>query len=103
MARYKNITSTGITTLIQKSPRRRGNSSGGINKITFSNNSTSNEATISLQLWDGTSIGYNIFGNLKLPAGVTLVVDDNLSFDTSAYSLRMEVTGTSPLIDVIIK
>jgi hypothetical protein len=103
MAIYKNITTTGITTLIPKSPRRKNAASGGVNKITFSNNSASNEATISLQIWDGTSVGYNIFGNLKLPAGVTLVVDDNLSFDTSAYSLRVEVTGTSPLIDVIIK
>ena len=97
---YKNITSTGITTLITK-----GNSaqSGTINKITISNNSSSNSAVVSLQLWDGSSVGYNFIGNMTIPNGVVLVLDDNLSFDRTIYNLRMEVSGTSPILDVIIK
>ena len=97
---YKNITSKGITTLITK-----GNSaqSGTINKITISNNSPSNSAIVSVQLWDGTSVGYNICGNVTIPNGAVLVLDDNISFNNYSYNLRMEVTGTSPVLDVIIK
>ena len=96
---YKNISSTGITTLITK-----GSSPGGdISKITISNNSASNPATVSVQLWDGTSVGYNICGNVIIPAGTVLVLEDNLSFSNRLYNLRMEVSGTSPVLDVIIK
>ena len=99
MAIYKNIGTTGITTLITKD----GDRSGYINKITISNNSASNSAIVSVQIWDGTSVGYNIIGNTTIPAGVTLVLTDNLAFDKTKYNLRMEVTGTSPTLDVIIK
>ena len=40
---------------------------------------------------------------VTIPAGVTLVLTDNLAFDKTKYNLRMEVTGTSPTLDVIIK
>ena len=96
---YTNITSTGITTLMTKESSKRGN----INKITISNNSSSNSAVVSLQLWDGSSVGYNFIGNMTIPNGVVLVLDDNLSFDRTTYNLRMEVSGTSPILDVIIK
>ena len=99
MAIYKEIGSTGITTLITK------NSTivGSIRKITISNNSASNAAVVSLQLWDGTSVGHNIIGNLTIPAGVTLVLNDNLSFEVRDWNLRMEVSGTSPVLSIIIK
>ena len=42
-------------------------------------------------------------GNMTIPNGVVLVLDDNLSFDRTTYNLRMEVSGTSPILDVIIK
>ena len=99
MARYTNVGSTGITTLITKGSRVSGN----ISKITISNNSTSNPATVSVQLWDGTSVGYNIVGNMVIPAGAVLVLTDNISFNSNVFNLRMEVTGTSPILDVIIK
>ena len=96
---YKNITSTGITTLMAKNSAGRGT----VNKITISNNSSSNSAVVSLQLWDGSSVGYNFIGNMTIPNGVVLVLDDNLSFDRTIYNLRMEVSGTNPILDVIIK
>ena len=99
MARYKNITSGTSTTLIEKGSAHNG----GIDKITISNNSSSNSAVVSLQLWDGSSVGYNFIGNMTIPNGVVLVLDDNLSFDRTTYNLRMEVSGTSPILDVIIK
>ena len=104
IAVYKNITSTGITNLISKINRDAGSvQTFSISTITISNNSTSNEATVSLQFWDGTSVGYNIIGNMKIPAGVTLVLNDNLGFDQSEFNLRAEVSGTSPILDIIIK
>jgi len=99
MAIYKNINSTGITTLISKG----GRTGGAIKKITISNNSTTNHAVISVQIFDESSTGYNIIGNLDLPNGTTLVLEDNLAFNSKDFSLRMEVSGTSPILDVIIK
>tara|TARA_R110002012_G_scaffold149567_3_gene308603 strand:- start:261 stop:572 length:312 start_codon:yes stop_codon:yes gene_type:complete len=95
---FKNITSTGITTLITKS----GPVTGVIEKMTISNNSTSNPATVSVQFWDGSSVGYNVCGNVVIPAGTVLVLEDNLRFSSQLYNLRMEVSGTSPVLDVII-
>ena len=107
MAVYKNITSEGITTLIARENKRTGTGpKSTIDKILISNNSSSNATIISLQLWDGTSVGYNIIGNVTMPAGTALVLEDNLSFDKNRYNLRMETTGvpggTAPVIDVII-
>tara|TARA_R100000152_G_C6690036_1_gene121857 strand:- start:33 stop:341 length:309 start_codon:yes stop_codon:yes gene_type:complete len=99
---HKNITSEGIVTLIPKATSNPGRT-GMIKKITISNNSTSNAAIVSVQIFDGSSTGYNYIGNMTIPAGVTLVLDDNVSFDSYLYLLRMEVTGTSPILDVIIK
>ena len=98
MAIYKNITSTGITTLITKGAAI----SGSIEKILISNNSASNAAVVSVQLWDGTSVGYNIIGNTTIPAGVSLVLEDNVKFQSKSWNLRMEVSGTRPVLDVTI-
>ena len=104
MTIYTNITSAGTTTLIPKgSAISSSRFSNSISTITISNKSASNEATVSLQFWDGTSVGYNIIGNMKIPAGVTLVLNDNLGFDSQEFNLRVEVSGTSPTLDIIIK
>ena len=99
MVVYKEIGSAGIETLITKSERHSGN----INSISISNNSASNAATVSLQLWDGTSVGHNIIGNMVIPAGVVLLLDHNLSFNARFWNLRTEVSGTSPTLSIIIK
>ena len=41
--------------------------------------------------------------NVTIPKGVTLVLDDNLAFDSSLYSLKIYNTGTSPALTIIIK
>ena len=99
MVVYKEITSAGIETLITKNEK----SSGNVSSISISNNSTSNAATVSLQLWDGTSVGHNIIGNMVIPAGVVLLLDNNLSFNAKYWNLRTEVSGTSPTLSIIIK
>tara|TARA_Y100001938_G_C7809421_1_gene291140 strand:- start:28 stop:339 length:312 start_codon:yes stop_codon:yes gene_type:complete len=86
---YKNITTTGLaTTLIAKSKR----ATGGISKITISNNSA-DAATVIVDLFDGGSTVYYICKNIVIPGGAVLVLDDNLTYDGSKYNLRIYNTG----------
>ena len=99
MAKYTNITSSGsATTLIPKG----GTRSGFVATISVSNNSA-NPATIILDLFDGDETQYYICKNVVIPAGVVLVLSDNLSFDAKTYNLRIYNTGSSPDLTVIIK
>jgi len=101
MALYTNITSSPVeTTLITKG----GATSGAINKITIANFSDhADGATVNLFLEDASDVDWYIIKNVVIPKGATLVLDDNLSFDKSLYSLKMYSTGTSPALTVIIK
>ena len=97
MAIYTNITtSPATTTLITKG---RSNS-GGIRKISIANFSdNAADATVNLFLNDGSATDLY----LAIPKGVTLILEDNLSFDSSKYDLKMYSTGTAPALTVIIK
>jgi hypothetical protein len=101
MAIYKAITSVATTPLITKG----GNRSGIINKITICNNSDNPATGISVHLWTGTGGDpvHPFVHNVTIPKGATLVLEDNLSFDSSKYNLRISNAGTSPDITVIIK
>ena len=90
MAIYKNITTTGSsTTLITKN----AGVSGRINMITISNNSA-DAATVIVDLWDGVSdTPFYICKNVVIPAGTVLVLDDNISFNSNVYNLRIYNTG----------
>jgi len=100
MARYTSITSTTTTTLITKG----GNVGGTINKITIANFSDhADGATINLFLNDGSATDLYLIKNCVIPKGVTLVLEDNLSFDSKMYSLKLLNTGSSPALTVIIK
>ena len=94
----KNITTSGsATTLIEKGSLISGN----ISKIIISNNSD-NPATIIVDLFDGSTVFY-ICKNVIIPKGVVLVLEDNLSFNSSRFNLRIYNTGTSPTLSIIIK
>ena len=99
MAVYKSITSSP-TTLITKGSDGRGI----INKITICNNSDNPATDISLHLWGGGGGDpvYKIVHNVTIPSGVTLVLEDNLSFDSSIFNLKID-TSTTAEITVIIK
>lgn len=101
MARYKNITTSPATTfLITKGGKKNGH----INKITIANFSdNAADATVNLFLNDGTATDLYICKNVAIPKGTTLVLSDNLSFDSERYSLKMYSTGTAPALTVIIK
>ena len=99
MAILKNISSATTTTLIAKS----STTSGNINKILISNNSANAATGIAVNLFDEDSTNYYFIKNVTIPSGASLVLDDNLRFDSSRFSLRITNAGTSPDISVIIK
>ena len=97
MGLHKNITTSGAAiTLIKKGSNFVAN-----NKMTICNNSD-NPATIIVDFFNGTNVFY-LVKNLVIPSGVTLVLEDNLKFDSKIYNLRIYNTGTNPDLTVIIK
>ena len=102
MAIYKAITSATTTTLITKGNRFQN---GNISKITICNNSDNAATSISVHLWSGVGGEpvHPFIHNVTIPKGVTLVLDDNLSFDASQFMLRISNAGTGPDLTVIIK
>ena len=101
MATYTAITSATTTTLITKD----GTFSGNIQKITICNNSANAATSISVHLWSGT-VGHPVHTfvhNVTIPSGVTLVLEDNIKFNSSNYNLIISNSGTDPDLTVIIK
>jgi len=111
MAIYKNITTGTTTTLINKGGTRNGH----IRKISISNVDGHQADNVCLFLEDETAststdagnVKYYFFKDVDIPYGVTLVVNDNLTFDTKLYHLRMVTQnasdGGTPSLTVIIK
>ena len=102
MAIYKNISAiSGIgsgsaVTLITKN----GTRSGRIRKINIANHDDSDSVVIKLFITDGSSDF--VIAETTIPPRVTLVLDDNLSFDATIYDLKI-ATNSDAEITVIIK
>ena len=94
---YKNISSATTTTLITKG----SGVSGSINKINIANHDDSDSNTVQLHLYDGSSITY-VIAETIIPARATLVLEDNVSFNSGLYNLRL-VTSSTADTTVIIK
>ena len=103
MAIYRNITSGTTTTLIAKD----GAKGGIIKKITIANVDGHQADNVCLYLEDASANKFYVFKDLDIPYGVSLVVEDNLSFNSSVYSLKMITQnasdGGTPSLTVIIK
>ena len=101
MAIYRAITSATTTTLITKGGIRNGQ----IRKITICNNSANAATGINVHVWDGVGghPAHPVIANVTIPTGATLVLTDNLTFDSKLYNLRISNAGTDPDITVIIK
>ena len=100
MAQYTNITTSPATTVLIT---KGGDIGGSIRKITIANFSDhADGATVNLFLEDASDVDWYIMKNVTIPKGVTLVLDDNLAFDSSLYSLKIYNTGTSPALTIII-
>ena len=100
---YKSITTADTHELIAKSATVNAGSSS-INVVLICNESA-NAATVSLALDPVTASPFYIIKNVVIPSGVTLVLDNAaiLRFDSRYYKLRIENSGTSPDLTVIIK
>tara|TARA_R100000152_G_C6724895_1_gene150297 strand:+ start:631 stop:945 length:315 start_codon:yes stop_codon:yes gene_type:complete len=100
---YKSITTADTHELIAKSATVKTGSD--VIKIISICNESTNAATVSLALDPVTASPFYIIKNVVIPSGVTLVLDDIpiLQFDSRQYKLRIENSGTSPDLTVIIK
>ncbi len=96
MAIYKNVSSPTTTTLITKGTGVSGN----VKKITIANHDDSDANIIQLHLYDGSATF--VIVETSIPARATLVLDDNLSFDSSVYNLRI-ITSSTAETTIIIK
>ena len=95
-----NITTSGTTTLKAISGR-----SGNIRSVSLANASSA-EVVVELFLQDRAEVKAYIV-KTTIPSNVTLLLDDDLSFDNSVLGLFLTTTGTglsaSTPLSVIIK
>tara|TARA_R100001082_G_scaffold109027_2_gene85348 strand:- start:269 stop:568 length:300 start_codon:yes stop_codon:yes gene_type:complete len=99
MAQYTNISSIATTTLIAKSTINNGR----INKITIANHDNTDLVIAKLYLCSTCDGSDNfVITENTIPPLVTLVLDDNLSFNSTNYNLKID-TSTTAEITVIIK
>tara|TARA_R100001015_G_C4531441_1_gene97740 strand:- start:44 stop:343 length:300 start_codon:yes stop_codon:yes gene_type:complete len=98
MAIYKNIstdTTSDPVVLIKK-----GSSiSGSIKKITIANHDDSSSNLINLFLTDGSN--NFVIVETTIPSRVTLVLEDNLRFDSSVYDLKIATNSTATTTVII--
>lgn len=92
-----DITANGTTTLIPIYSR-----AGAIQSISICNYDTDN-VDISVYLEDESATKVYMIHEITLKPDVTLILDDNISFNNATLGLKMEVTGTTPKVSVIIK
>ncbi len=96
MAIYNSFTGAGAATLISQS----SSTGGSISKILLCNTGTG-DLTITVYFEDSNTPAndFKIINSVVIPAGASLVLEDNLSFNTSLFSLKATYLGD---FDVII-
>ena len=74
-----------------------------ISEISIANTHNSNGCIVSLFATDGvTNNKYYIVKNLKIPIGVTLVIDDkSVGINTKTHNLKLTTTNSSSLTIII--
>mgnify|MGYP003152643670 CR=1 FL=1 len=77
------------------------NVTGNISKILITNTHSTNTQSTRIDLYDGTNT-YILYNNIDIPPKTSLVLTDNINFDSSKYNLRLTTTG-SATCDIIIK
>ena len=101
MAKIQNITTSPTeTTLVARNGSVRGSRIRSIRIANFSDHADG--ATVNLFLEDASDVDFYIIKNVTIPKGVTLVLTDNISFNSSIYDLRLTTTGSANC-DIIIK
>jgi hypothetical protein len=98
MAIYKNFSGNQTNAILIA---KGGTVGGSIRSILIANTHSSATQTTRIDLYDGTNT-YILYNNIDIPAKTSLVLTDNISFDSSKYNLRLTTTG-SATCDIIIK
>ena len=76
--------------------------SGNISKILIANEDSA-ITKVTVDLHDGTNT-FVIIKEVEIPVSSSLVLSDNISFDSEVFSLRITTTATgTPTVTVIIK
>ena len=119
MSKFTNISTETTTTLLQASDHSTSGSNAiigsrffSVNKISITNYSAS-EAKIVIyqhgQVVDGVTYDdYYIIGDanlthgIKIPAGVTLVLDDKFTINLLTHILKITNSGTNPALTIRI-
>ena len=96
MAIYNSFSGSGDVTLISQS----SSTGGSISKILLCNTGSS-DLTITVRFEDNNANPniFKIISSVVIPTGASLVLEDNLSFNTSLFSLKANYSGD---FDVII-
>ena len=97
MAIYKNFSGNQTNAILLK---RRSGVSGNIRKILITNTHSANTQSTRIDLYDETNT-YILYNNIDIPSKTSLVLTDNVGFDSSIYSLRLTTTGSANC-DIII-
>ena len=98
MAIYKNFSGDQTNAILIT---KGGAVSGKINKILITNTHSSATQSTRIDLYDGTNT-FILYNNINIPSKTSLVLTDNISFDSSRFNLRLTTTGSSTC-DIIIK
>ena len=124
---YKNITTTAVHDLIERSSTSvqnsignfgsgtRSGNPGAISRITITNidDQAANNVSVFIEdaaasaSTDASNNKYYLLGETDIPVGVTLVLEDNVSFDASVYALRIKTNDADDAgagnLSIIIK
>ena len=97
MAIYANIVQLTGQTLITSSDRHGSN----LSKISIANKSSSHKAIVDVYLDDGIDQFYFIRHG-TIDEGTSLILEDCLAFDRNRFDLKIDNTGNSAAVSVII-
>ena len=96
--KYINISNTDTELLASTMKQTDGN----VSSINIANTNAATASIIDLYLDDvSANNDYYFFKNVNLPAGASLFLDKDLSFDISKYTLKLKATGTNNLTVII--
>ena len=92
MAKYINISSATHTTL-----RKKNIHGGSLTSVTIVNHDNTDSVVASLYLYDGSSNFVIVSTTIPPLVTLTLGKEDNISYDSRVYDLKLHTTTTADL------
>lgn len=106
MGKYINITTTSEILINKDTTNTQVQYTGNIASISVCNNSAS-EAVVDLKLkaHDASVDTDEVYmlNSVKIPSGVTLLLDHDMKFNVNKYKLQFDNTGSNPDVTIIVK